>query len=110
MLVEPENVNSKIYDVADKFINLANDLTKEDSSGAIGVGLRYAAARYTSFEASFQTDDIARDKEKIIETILKNKADMEGKSEIIEHEIIETAKITSPREHNAKNDHWHKPC
>jgi hypothetical protein len=53
-----------VYDFADKFINLANELSKLDNSGAVGVGLRYAAARYCAFEASLRTNNLIADKDK----------------------------------------------
>jgi hypothetical protein len=53
-----------VLDFADKFINLANEMAKSDNSGAVGVGLRYAAARYCAFEASLQTDNLVGEKEK----------------------------------------------
>jgi hypothetical protein len=56
-----------MFDYADKFINLANELSKSDNSGAVGVGLRYAAARYCAFEASLQTNNLAEDKDKHLE-------------------------------------------
>ena len=56
-----------MYDYADKFINLANELSKSDNSGSVGVGLRYAAARYCAFEASLQTNNLAEDKDKHLE-------------------------------------------
>jgi hypothetical protein len=56
-----------VYEFADKFINLANELSKSDNSGAVGVGLRYAAARYCAFEASLQTNNLAEDKDKHLE-------------------------------------------
>ena len=43
-----------MFDYADKFINLANELSKSDRSGNVGVAIRYAAARYSAFEASMQ--------------------------------------------------------
>ena len=56
-----------VYDFADKFINLANELSKLDNSGAVGVGLRYAAARYCAFEASLRTNNLIADKDKQLE-------------------------------------------
>jgi hypothetical protein len=53
-----------MYGYADKFINLANELSKSDNSGAVGVALRYAAARYCAFEASLQTSNLAGEKDK----------------------------------------------
>ena len=62
-----QNKDKVIYDYADKFINLANELSKLDNSGAVGVGLRYAAARYCAFEASLQTDNLNEDMDKHLE-------------------------------------------
>ena len=53
-----------MYDYADKFINLANEMCKSDNSGVVGVALRYAAARYCAFEASMRTNNLAEDKDK----------------------------------------------
>ncbi len=68
--------HESVLKAADKFINLANEIMQEDSSGAVGVGLRYAAARYSSFEATLSTNDLARDKEKIIEEIITDYRNM----------------------------------
>ncbi len=65
-----------VYKIADKFINLANEIMQEDSSGAVGVGLRYAAALYSSFEATLSTKDLAKDKNKIIEEIVEDYRNM----------------------------------
>jgi len=68
---DKENVDQyneeAMYNYADKFINLANELSKSDNSGSVGVALRYAAARYCAFEASLQTDNLAEDKDKHLE-------------------------------------------
>lgn len=61
-----------MYDLANKYIDLANELSKSDRSGNVGVALRYAAARFSAFEASTQTSDLAADKEKIIEMYLED--------------------------------------
>jgi hypothetical protein len=53
-----------VYDYADRFINLANEMARSDNSGAVGVAFRYAAARYCAYEASIQTDNLAEDKDK----------------------------------------------
>ena len=59
-----EDRDKTMYTNADKFINLANELAKSDESGGIGVALRYAAARYSAFEASMRTNNLAEDKDK----------------------------------------------
>ena len=56
-----------MYDYADKFINFANELSKSDNSGCVGVALRYAAARYCAFEASLQTNNLDEEKDKHLE-------------------------------------------
>ena len=56
--------DKKMFDYADKFINLANEMSKQDRSGNVGVAIRYAAARYSSFESSMRTDNLAEDKDK----------------------------------------------
>jgi hypothetical protein len=55
-----------MYDNADKFIDLANEMSKTENYGTIGVAIRYAAARYSAFEASLRTNNLAEDKEKHI--------------------------------------------
>ena len=61
-----------IYSYADKFINLANEMAKSDHSGNVGLALRYAAARFSVFEASTQTNNLARDKDKYFKLISDN--------------------------------------
>lgn len=61
-----------LYTSADKFINLANELAQEDTSGTVGMALRYAAARYSAFESSMATKDMAGEKDKIKDTLLKD--------------------------------------
>ena len=57
---------------ADKFINLANEMAKSDNSGNVGVALRFAAARFSVFEASTQTSNLAEDKDKYFQLISDN--------------------------------------
>jgi hypothetical protein len=65
-----------IYELADKFIDLANDLSKKQRSGTIGVALRYAAARYSAFEASMQTKNLADEKEKHMQFFVRTFTEM----------------------------------
>ena len=58
-----------MYDYADKFINLANEISKSDKSGRVGMAIRFAAARFSSFEASTQTNNLAQDKDKYSQLI-----------------------------------------
>ena len=39
-----------MYDNADKFIDLANEMSKTENYGTIGVAIRYAAARYSALK------------------------------------------------------------
>jgi hypothetical protein len=65
-----EHIKPSMYDVANEFVDLANELSLTDKSGNIGVGLRYAAARYSAFEASMHAENLAADKEAVIEMYL----------------------------------------
>ncbi|NOX76814.1 MAG: DUF3144 domain-containing protein [Gammaproteobacteria bacterium] len=56
-----------LYQLADQFINLANELAQNDGSPAIGTALRYAAARYNTFEATLGSHDLSTDKEKLMD-------------------------------------------
>jgi len=58
----------EVFDCADQFVNLANELSQSDTSGNVGVGLRYAAARYCAFEASLHTNNFDEDMEKHLES------------------------------------------
>ncbi len=63
-----------LYTTADKFINLANELSQKDTSGTVGSALRYAAARFSAFEASLVATDMAQERESIKEAFLKDYA------------------------------------
>ena len=65
-----------MYDNADKFIELANEMTKSAAYGNIGVALRYAAARYSAFEASMATNNLAADKDKHMQFFLNTFREM----------------------------------
>ena len=56
-----------LYENADKFIELANEMSKTVGHGEIGIAFRYAAARYSAFEASMRTKNLAEDKDKHME-------------------------------------------
>ncbi len=53
-----------MFDYADKFINLANEMSQSKNPENIGVAMRYAAARYSAYEASLRTDNLAEEKDK----------------------------------------------
>jgi len=61
-----------LYTTADKFINLANELSQKDTSGTVGSALRYAAARYSAFEASMVSKDMKEEREAIKEALIKD--------------------------------------
>ena len=56
-----------LFDAADQFIALANAMAQKDQSGIAGTAIRYAAARYSAFEAAQISQDLAADKEKMKE-------------------------------------------
>ncbi len=63
-----------LYTAADKFINLANILVKEDTSGTVGAGMRFAAARYSAFELTLTGRNLIEEKEAIKEELLRDYA------------------------------------
>jgi hypothetical protein len=65
-----------MYDYADKFINLANDMAKSDRSGNVGVAIRFAAARYCAYEASMQTNNLAEEKDKLLQAFIDTFTEM----------------------------------
>lgn len=65
-----------MFDYADKFINLANEMSESDRSGNVGVAIRYAAARYSAFEASMRTKNLAEDKDKQLQDFTNVFTDM----------------------------------
>ena len=71
-----QNNDKAMYDNADKFIGLANEMSKTVSPGEIGIAFRYAAARYSAFEASMRTKNLAEDKDKHILFFTKTFTDM----------------------------------
>jgi len=64
-----EKDGMEFFEIADQHINLANELAKTEGSENTGTALRYAAARYNTFEASLSTDDLNKDQDKIIDML-----------------------------------------
>jgi lauroyl/myristoyl acyltransferase len=64
-----EKQETPFFELADQYINLANDLAKKDGTANVGTALRYAAARYNTFEASLSTDDLDKDQDKLIDML-----------------------------------------
>lgn len=56
---------SDFYTTADKFVDLANELSMKDKSGAVGSAMRFAASRYSAFEMSLTGRDLEKEKEAI---------------------------------------------
>jgi len=59
-----------MYDNADKFIAVANEMSQTVDQGQVGMAIRYAAARYSAFEASTQTNNLAADKDKHLQFLV----------------------------------------
>ena len=64
-----ENQGLEFFQIADKYINLANDIAKTEGTANTGTALRYAAARYNAFEASLSTPDLAGESDKLIDML-----------------------------------------
>ena len=64
-----ETEQMAFFEIADQYINLANELAKTEGSANTGTALRYAAARYNTFEASLSTDDLSKDQDKMIDML-----------------------------------------
>lgn len=60
-----ENSQKALFDLADQFINLANEIAQKEGSSDVGTALRYAAARYNTFEASMSSSNLIADEEKM---------------------------------------------
>ena len=69
-----------LFDNADKFINLANEMSKIIGREQVGVAIRYAAARYSAFEASISTNNLVENKDKQLEFFVKAFTEMLGKN------------------------------
>jgi hypothetical protein len=64
-----EKQGMEFFDIADQYINLANELAKTEGSANAGTALRYAAARYNTFEASLSTKNLAEEQDKMIDML-----------------------------------------
>jgi len=69
-----------LYQLADQFINLANELAQSEGSPAVGTALRYAAARYNTFEATLGGYDLRADKEKLMDMFCEDFRKMLGEN------------------------------
>lgn len=57
--------NQKISreEMADRFIELANEFSKTESKERISAAIMFAASRYNAYEISSKTDDLQKDRE-----------------------------------------------
>ena len=67
MSQEKDKVPEEFYDVVDQFINLANRLAKEQSSGRISATILYAASRYNAFYFHATDPNVEKNKEDAVE-------------------------------------------
>ncbi|BDM65524.1 hypothetical protein NFHSH190041_29760 [Shewanella sp. NFH-SH190041] len=59
---------TSLYQLADQFIALANQLVQQEQDvGKVGTALRFAAARFNAFEAAIKSADLAAEKENALE-------------------------------------------
>lgn len=66
-----------IFQIADKFIALANELSAEEQDIAkVGTALRFAAARFNAFEAALKSADLKAEKTNALEWFTKEYKDM----------------------------------
>lgn len=85
-----------LFDAADRFINLANQIAQTDPrAGLAGMALRYAAARYSAFEASMMSDNLAADKIEMKEAFTNDFAAMmdENLDSYIRHLAMQSVKM-----------------
>jgi len=71
-----QELEKAMFDNADKFIDLANELSKTIPQNQVGMALRYAAARFSAFEASTVAQNLADDKDKHLEFFLNTFSEM----------------------------------
>ncbi len=59
----------EIFEMADKFINIANELVQAQGQevGRVGTAIRYAAARFNAHDANSKSSNLEDDKENAIE-------------------------------------------
>ncbi|WP_025821085.1 DUF3144 domain-containing protein [Shewanella marina] len=66
-----------IYQLADQFIALANQLVQDQQDvGKVGTALRFAAARFNAFEAAIKSADLNTEKQNAIEWFVAEYKDM----------------------------------
>ena len=56
--------NTTIFELADQFIALANQLSQQEGDvGKVGTALRFAAARFNAFEPAIKSADLGAEKD-----------------------------------------------
>ena len=59
-----QNTELTMYQIADQFIALANQLSQQENDiGKVGTAMRFASARYNAFEAAIKSADLAAEKD-----------------------------------------------
>lgn len=68
MMSQANNNETTIFQLADQFIALANELAQQhEDLGKIGTALRFAAARFNAFEAAVKSGDLKAEKSSALE-------------------------------------------
>ncbi len=64
---QDKKTQEEIFDLANKFIALANNMSQKDKKELwkIGTAFRYSAARYSSHESAMISDDLGKDREEL---------------------------------------------
>ncbi|QNV04453.1 DUF3144 domain-containing protein [Shewanella algae] len=72
-----DNNQTTIFQLADQFIALANELTQQEGDvGKVGTALRFAAARFNAFEAAIKSADLGAEKANALEWFTAEYRDM----------------------------------
>lgn len=57
-----------MYQIADQFIALANQLSQQENDiGKVGTAMRFASARFNAFEAAIKSTNLAAEKDNALE-------------------------------------------
>lgn len=72
-----EQKATTIFQLADKFIALANELNNQEQDvGKVGTAMRFAASRFNAFEAAIKSSDLQAEKDNALEWFTKEYRDM----------------------------------
>ena len=66
MTAKEKDNEMSIYDMADKFIALANDIVEHQDVGRVGTAMRYATARFNAHEAALKAKTLSTEKDSAI--------------------------------------------